>query len=160
MTNAAVLRARWDALVPRERMLVAGAVTLVVLLLAWFVLLSPALVTLRSAATERTALDAQLQRMLGLQAQAQQMQSQPKLSHDEAARQLETSVRQRLAATGRVAVTGDRATVTLTGTPPDVLAQWLAQARANAHVLPAEAHLNRNASSQWEGSLVLTLPPR
>jgi general secretion pathway protein M len=50
--------------------------------------------------------------------------------------------------------------VTLTGTGADALAQWLTQARVNARALPGEAHLSRNAAGMWEGTLVLTLPPR
>jgi general secretion pathway protein M len=68
-------------------------------------------------------------------------------------------VRQRLGTTGRTLVSGDRVTVTLTGAAPEAVAQWLAQARANARALPGEARLNRNASGLWEGTLVLTLPP-
>ena len=52
------------------------------------------------------------------------------------------------------------ATVTLTGTAPDALAQWIAQARLNARAIPAEAHLLRNSSGLWDGNLVLTLPAR
>jgi general secretion pathway protein M len=59
-----------------------------------------------------------------------------------------------------MSVQGDRVTITLTSTAPDALAQWLAQARANARAIPAEAHLVRNAAGMWDGNLVLTLPAR
>ena len=52
------------------------------------------------------------------------------------------------------------ALVTLAGVPPDALAQWLAQARINARAVPGEARLQRNAAGQWDGTLVLNLPPR
>jgi general secretion pathway protein M len=32
--------------------------------------------------------------------------------------------------------------------------------RSNARALPGEARLARNAAGGWDGSLVLTLPPR
>jgi hypothetical protein len=48
--------------------------------------------------------------------------------------------------------------VTLSGTQPDALAQWLTQARVSAHALPSEAHLQRSSSGLWEGTLVLALP--
>jgi general secretion pathway protein M len=51
-------------------------------------------------------------------------------------------------------------TITLNGTAPDALGQWLTQARTNARVLPAEARLTRDAAGLWNGSLVLALPPR
>lgn len=154
------LAARWEALAPRERLMVAAALALVLLAIFWWVLVGPALATLRNSESQHRALDAQLQRMLGLQAQAKSLQSQPRQGYDEALRQLEQSVRQRLGTTARMNVAGERVTITLTGTAPDVLAQWLAQARVNARAIPGEAHLQRNANGLWEGSLVVNLPPR
>ena len=54
----------------------------------------------------------------------------------------------------------DRATITLTGVSGEALARWLGQSRLNAGALPAEARLNRNPAGAWEGTVVLTLPPR
>jgi general secretion pathway protein M len=153
-----MLRARWETLAPREKVMVAAAVAVVALGLVWMIFIGPALSTLRTAETQRRTLDAQLQRMAAMRTQAQAMQSQPKANRDESLRQLEQSVRQRLGTTARMQVAGDRVTVTLTGTPADALAQWLAQSRAAAHALPAEAHLVRNAAGTWEGNLVLALP--
>jgi general secretion pathway protein M len=154
------LKARWVGLRPREQALVAGAGIVVAFALVWLVALSPALKTLHASEEQRRALDTQLQRMRGLQVQAQALQSQPKLGYDEATRLLEASVSQRLGTTARMVIAGDRVTVTLTGTPADALAQWLAQARVNARAIPGEAHLTRNAAGQWNGTLVLSLPPR
>jgi general secretion pathway protein M len=153
-----MLRARWTALAPREKVMVAGGIGVVVLAIVWLLFIGPALATLRSADAQRRTLDAQLQRMGALQQQAQSMRSQPKQSRDESQRQLEMSVRQRLGTSARLTAVGDRVTVTLAGTPADALAQWLAQARSAAHALPVEAHLTRNAAGTWEGSLVLALP--
>lgn len=152
------LRARWLALAPREQALTAGAIAVIAVAIIWWVALGPAIATLRGAEAQHRALDAQLQRMRGLQAQAQSLQSQPKQNPAESQRALEASLRERMGTTARMAVAGNRATVTLTGAAPDALAQWLTQARVNAHALPGEAHLTRNASGQWEGTLVLTLP--
>jgi len=160
MNTQALLKARWEGLAAREKMLTAAAAALIALALVWLVLLGPALGTLRSAETQRRALDEQLRQMQVLQAQAQALQAQPKQNHDDAARLLELSVRQRLGTTGRILIAGDRATVTLTGTAPDALAQWLTQARVNARALPGEARIARNAAGLWEGTLVLALPPR
>jgi general secretion pathway protein M len=160
MSKAQVLKGRWELMAPREKTLVAGAAALVALALLWWIAIAPALGTLRSADQQHRLLDAQLQRVLGLQAQAQGLQAQPRQSHDEALRLLEASVRQRLGTTARIAVSGDRVTITLSGAAPDALAQWLTQARVNARALPSEARLNRNAAGQWDGTLVLALPPR
>ncbi len=158
--NAAALQARWNALAGREKAMLAGATVVVVAALLWLVALGPALAILRSADTQHRALDAQLQQMRGLQQQAQALQAQPKQTRDEGLRRLELSVRQRLGSAARIAVTGERATVTLTGTPPDVLAQWITQARVDSRALPSEARLTRNAAGMWDGTLVLSLPAR
>lgn len=154
------LRSRFAGLAARERLMVAGAAALVALALLWWLLLGPALATTRAADAQHHALDAQLQRMLTLQAQAQSLQAQPRQGFDESLRQLELATRQRLGPAGRMTISGDRVTITLSGVAPDVLSQWLTQARVNARAAPAEAHLTRNATGLWEGSLVLALPPR
>ncbi|MCJ0764936.1 type II secretion system protein GspM [Variovorax terrae] len=155
------VQARWNALAVREKSLLLGAAALVAAALLWWLALAPALRTLGAAEAQHRSLDAQLQHMLSLQAQAQALQSQPKLGYDEALRALETSVKQRLGATAQLSVLGDRATVTLRGTPADALAQWLAQARINARALPTDARLTRTAAgASWDGTLVLSLPAR
>jgi general secretion pathway protein M len=160
MSAAASLRARWQQLAPREKALVAAALALVAAALLWWLTIKPAVATLRGAEQQHRVLDARLQRMLALQAQAQAMQSQPRQAYDEALRQLETTVRQVLGTSARMVVAGERVTLTLTGTQADALAQWLAQSRINARVLPAEARLARNGAGAWDGTIVLTLPPR
>jgi general secretion pathway protein M len=158
--NAAQLRARWGALAPREKIMVAGASAVVLLALLWLIAVQPALNVLRASEAQHRALDAQVQQMMTLQQQARTLQTQPKLGHDEALRMLELSLRQRLGTTARLTVNGDRATVTLTGTPADALARWLTQARVDARALPSEARLSRNTTGLWEGTLVLSLPSR
>ena len=154
------LRARWEPLAAREKMLVAGAAALVGLALVWWIVFAPAISALRGAEAQHRALDAQLQQMLRLKAQAQAMQGQPRQSHEEALRLLEQAIRERLGTSARYTIAGERVTVTLAGTPSEALAQWLTQARVNARALPGEARLQRNAAGGWDGTLVLTLPPR
>jgi general secretion pathway protein M len=160
MSAASLLKARWESLTPRDKGWVAGAGVLLALVLVWVIALAPALATLRTAEAQHRALDAQLQHMRGLQAQAQALQAQPRQSREEALRMLELSVRERLGTTARSVVAGERVTITLAGTAPLALAQWLTQARVNARALPSEARLHRNAAGLWEGTLVLTLPTR
>jgi general secretion pathway protein M len=160
MTDASLVKARWASLSPRDKALAAGAGTLLLVVLVWLLALAPALTTLRTAEAQHRTLDAQLQQMRTLQAQAQALQAQPRQSHEESVRMLELSLRERLGATARSVAAGERVTVTLAGTAPLALAQWLTQVRVNARAVPSEARLNRNASGLWEGTLVLTLPPR
>jgi general secretion pathway protein M len=92
----------------------------------------PALHTLRSAHTQHAKLDAQLQHMQALASEAQQLQAQPRTSPEDAARALQASVTATLGAGAKLALSGDRATLTLQGVQADALANWLAQARNNA----------------------------
>lgn len=158
--KAEALRARWQALAPREQALVAAAAALVALALLWWIALAPAVGTLRSAEEQHRALDQQLQHMRRLQAQAKAMQSQPRLGQEESLRQLEAAIRQQLGLSARYAIAGERVTVTLTNAPAAALAQWLSQVRTNARAIPGEARLTRNAAGGWDGTLVLTLPAR
>lgn len=180
------LKARWAALDARERRLVAGAATLVALALLWWIALAPALRTLAAAPAEHARLDAQLQQMATLQNRAKALQSQPRLNRDDALRALETSVRDGLGASNAQLMTagGDgAATVSLRAAPAPTLAQWLAQARGNAHAVPREVHLTRAPTStpastpaaaaatspggkdaakppvvRWDGTVVMALP--
>ena len=154
------LQARWTALAPRERTLVAAAVGIVLAALLWWIALGPAIATLRSADVQHRALDAQLATMQRLQAQAKAMQALPRQSPDDAMRQLEATIRQQLGVSARYSIAGERVTLTLTNTPAPALAQWLAQVRTNARAIPGEARLTRNAAGGWDGSVVLTLPAR
>jgi general secretion pathway protein M len=111
---------------------------------------------LRAAEQQHAQLDAQLQHMLGLQAQAKRVQAQPRLAPDEARRLLEASVKP-LGATAQLVVAGERATLTFKAMPADTLLQWLTQARLNAHAVPSQAHWVRSAPGLWDGTLVLSL---
>jgi len=158
--NFRVLRQRWAGLAPREQLMVGGAALVVALALVWWIALAPALGTVRSAEARHRELDAQLQHMRRLQALAKAMQSQPRQSHDEAMRQLEAAIRQFLGVSARYSIAGERVTITLTDTPAQGLARWLAEVRTNAHAIPGEAKLTRNANGGWDGTLVVTLPAR
>lgn len=152
------LARKWAQLAPREQHLVAGAAALVLAAVLWWLLLAPALAVVRSAEAQHRALDTQLQRMQGLQAQALALQSQPRQTADEASRLLEATVREKLGTNARTTIAGERVTIALTGASPEALGTWLTQARTNARVLPVEARLTRNAAGLWDGTLVLALP--
>jgi general secretion pathway protein M len=161
-----LLRGRWQALVPRERALVAAAASLLALALLWWVGVAPALKTLGQADTRQRNLDAQWQQMQALAAEAQALQARPKARYDEALRALEASVKQGLGPGAQLTVSGERATVTLKGVPASSLGPWLPQVRANARALPTEARLVRSPATTpasgalWDGTVVLSLPPR
>lgn len=161
MSNA--LQDRWNLLAPRERTLLTAAAAVVLIALLWTLLLAPALRVLRTAPSQETALDAQLQRMQTLQAQAKALQQQAPLGYEDALRALQQATKQTLGAAAQISVSGERATVTLQAVGADALAQWLAQARLNARSVPLEAKINRistPASTTWSGVLVISLPAR
>jgi general secretion pathway protein M len=132
---------------------------MLVVALVWLVAVAPALKTLKAAPQQHQALDAQLQQMLGLQVKVQALRAQPVITSSAARSALETATKT-LAASAQMVVQAERVTVTFKGVAPAVLAQWLATARQNAHMVPNEAHLTRNASGGWDGTLVLQLPAK
>jgi general secretion pathway protein M len=165
----ATLLARWlapvqaalDRLPPRERRAVTLAAWVVGLGLLWWLALGPALQTLRQAPERHARLDAQLSEMRSMAATAESLRApstaQP-LGKEQAMQALEQATAS-LAGTAQLAVLGDRATLTLTNTPPDALAQWLAQVRVNARLVPLQAQLNRSTEpAGWSGTLVLGGP--
>lgn len=157
------LQARWQQLATRERNLLLLAALLVVGALLWQWLLAPALQTFRNATAQGQALDAQLQHMQSLQAQAKALQKQAPLDYADALRALQQATKQSLGATAQLTVTADRATVNLQGSGADAVAQWLAQARLNARSVPLEARLTRQTTatgSTWTGQFVMSLPQR
>ena len=157
------LPARWNQLAPREKSLLGAALAVIALALVWQLMLAPSLRTLRAATAQGLALDAQLQHMQSLQAQAKALQKQAPLAYDDALRALNQATKQTLGSTAQVSAVAERANVTLQAARADALAQWLAQARVNARSTPLEARLTRMATPAgvtWSGTLVMTLPQR
>jgi general secretion pathway protein M len=158
MTVLAGLQRSWVTLAARERVLVLMAGAIVVLALLWALALAPALRTVRTAPAQSERLDQQLQSMQTMAASARELQGRPPVRRADALRVLETSLTQRLDGRAQLTPTGDRVTVTLSGVAPQVLAQWLGQARSAARVVVLQARLGRGANG-WDGSIVLQLPP-
>ncbi|MES2608654.1 MAG: type II secretion system protein GspM [Pseudomonadota bacterium] len=158
MSQLAPLKAQWQAMAPREQNFVLGAAALVGLALVWWVGISPALQTLRTAPKRHAELDTQLQRMRSLQAEAQQLQATPRSSTGDATGALRNGLTQRMGTAAQLNVAGDRATVTLKAAPADALAQWLALARSNARAVPIEARLTRTIAPATPAAAGSTRP--
>lgn len=170
-------QARWAGLAPRERQALSLASGTIALALVWWLLLAPALQTLRAAPAQHAALDLQLQRMQRLEAEALRLQAElPAPTADSAGalparpdlqRALQESVSAQLGAGARLVLQGERAQLTLKNVPAPALASWLGQARQNLKVSVVEMRLTATAGpaqasateSHWDGSLVLALPP-
>jgi len=165
------MQQRWLSLSVREQRGLQVVGVLLLVWLAWQVLIAPALHKLRQAESQRQVLSQQMTNMQALQTQAQALQQRTAMSSDSALKAL-----QGFASPSGMQLNpqGDRVLITLKAVPAHVVAQWLAQARTQAQVLPSEVHLTRtsnntvasNAASNsviptspaWDGSLVLVLP--
>lgn len=157
----APLSAALDRLSPRERQAVLIALWVVGLGLLWWLAVAPALATLREAPARHARLDAQLGQMQRMAAAATALRSESTaqaLSRDQVLRALEAATAS-LGSTAQLSVLGDRATATLRGASPAALAQWLAQVRINARLLPLDTQLTRDpATAGWNGTVVFSGP--
>lgn len=150
---------RWQAFDSREKTLVTVAGVVVACALLWWLGIAPALSVLKTAKTQSLLLNAQLQQMQVLEAQAKEFQALPKSKSVDSAQALVALVRQRLGTAAQLSVIGSQATLTMTGASPDALAQLLSQARTTANATPSQARLKRSATNPqaWDGTLVLSL---
>ncbi|MGQ8880562.1 type II secretion system protein GspM [Delftia sp. NA_296.1] len=173
--SLAPLRARWNAMAPREQNMTLLAGGVVALALLWWVALAPALHSLRTAPERHAQADRQLRQMQLLQAEAEQLRGNARPVVGDAKALLQSSLSAELGASAQLNWMGDRAQITLKAAPAAALARWLAQVRSNTHAVPAEMKLARSASAstaaasgaagagaadavRWDGSLVLDLP--
>ncbi len=163
-----VMSARWAALASRERVLVGSAMALIAVALLWWIGIAPALSKIKTAREAAPQLDAQWQLMRAQSQEAASLKSQRQLGYDESLRSLEASIKT-LGAGATLSVNDARASIMLKGVSGDALAQWLAQARANARLVPSELRLQKSAASvatattsqtTWDGSIALSLPAR
>ncbi len=148
-------QAQWQALGERERLAVVAVGGLLSLLLAWSLLLAPALRTLKTAPAELEKLELQLQQMQAQSQEAKALRAAPPVPPDQAQAALKASV-EHLGAAARLSLTGDRAVVSLTSVAPELLQGWLGEVRAAARARPIEAQLTRGPKG-YSGTLVLSL---
>jgi len=149
------LRAWWASLAARERRMVALAGTVLLIGALWALAVQPAWRTLQRAPAEIDKLDAQLQAMQRLAAEAQQLRAAPPVTTEQAGAALQAATA-RLGEQGKLALQGSgRAMLTLTNTSSGALRDWLAEARAGARAKPLEANLSRGAQG-YSGTVVLS----
>jgi general secretion pathway protein M len=149
-------RARWQALGSRERRGISIAVWVLGLFLLWALAIAPAWRTVRAAPAQLDQLDAQLQQMQRQANEARELRAIPALATPQAAAALRAATDE-LGAAGRLQLSGERATLTLTGANGTQLREWLAQARSAARTRPLEANLTRGPAG-YSGSIVVALP--
>jgi general secretion pathway protein M len=147
--------ARWQTMGERERLAVGSVGVLLGLLIAWGVLLAPALRTLKTAPAEIDRLDLQLQQMQAQATEARVLRTAPAIPQAQAQAALTASI-EHLGPVARMNLAGDRAVVTLNGIAPEQLQTWLGEVRAAARARPVEAQLTRSPKG-YTGTLVLSL---
>jgi general secretion pathway protein M len=149
-------RARWRALGTRERRGLAIAAWVLGLFLLWALAIAPAWRAARAAPAQLDQLDAQLQQMQRQANEVRELRAIPALGAGPAAAALR-SASDALGPAGRLQLSGDRATLTLTGATGAQLRDWLAEARSAARARPLQANLTRGPQG-YSGSIVVALP--
>jgi len=147
--------ARWRSLAPRERAGVGAATIALALLLTWAVLIAPAWRTLREAPADSERLDAQLRQMQRLALEVKELKGTNPVSAAQSVVALKAAT-DRVGDKARLAVLGDRATLTLSGVSAEALRQWLAEARSGARARVVEAQIARGPQG-YTGTVIVTL---
>ena len=135
----------WRSRSSRERLGLTLAASLIALALLWQIGLAPALRTWQEAPTRQATLDAQRERLLQLQQQAQALQALPRVGQEEALRWLQGPAIEALGPGAQVRVQGDQVQVQLQAASPEGLTRWLRQAREQARALPQQVQLHQAA---------------
>lgn len=151
------MRGRWAAFAPRERRLLLVAAAVLGLFLLWTLAVAPAWRTLRSAPAQLDALDAQLQQMQALAAEAGRLRGAPPVPLDQAQAALSAATERLASPASKLSLQGERALLSLKGVSALQLSAWLAEARAGARARVVEATLTQTGPGTYDGSLTLAL---
>jgi general secretion pathway protein M len=149
------LQARYARLDSRERQMVLAIASLLAFLVVWLLLVRPAWKTLDEAPALRAQADAQLLQMQAISNEARQLRALPPVPQS-VAEQVLKSATDELGGKAKLAVQGDRATLSVTGINGEELRKWLLQARGGARARPVEATLKRNGDG-YDGTLVVSI---
>ena len=145
----------WRGRTPRERQAVIVVALVVVLFAIWGVFVQPALRTTREAPLQLDRLDAQYQQMQRVASEATALRGASRVSPTQATAALKAAT-DRLGANAKLALQGDRATLTLNGINAEALRAWLNEARSGARARPTDAQLTRGTSG-YSGTIGLTI---
>ncbi len=148
------VKTRWHTLAAREKTAFQAVAAVLVVFLIFSVGLRPAWRVIQTAPQQLDRLDADLQTMSRLAAESQSLRQLPPVSAVQAADVL-TAATNRLGANARLALVGNRATLTLTGIPGDALSAWLREARSAARARPEDAQLMRNPQG-YAGTITMS----
>lgn len=145
----------WQARAPHERQLIVAAAVAVAILIVWLIAVRPALNTLRETPAELDRLDLQWQQMQLAALESTTLRSASPVPPQQAAEALRAAT-ERLGGKGKIALQGDRATLTFSGVPFDALRSWIGEARSAARARPTEAQLLKGANG-YSGAITIVL---
>lgn len=145
----------WRGLTAREKQAALVALVALVALFVWMVLLQPAMRTLRAAPVELERIDRQLQQTQLAAAEAATLRGAAPVSPAQASSALRAAT-ERLGASAKLVVQGDRATLAFTGVRFEDLRAWMAETRSAARARPVEAQLLK-AARGYSGSITVVL---
>lgn len=154
-------RSRFKALPDKDRQRLKYLALGLFLSLLWFWNMAPALKTYREAPLQLAQLELQSQNLKSLQTQALALQKAPRMNAQNASAVLQQTATEILGSSAKLNLEAGRATVNLTPTSADALAQFLATARIKAYALPVEAKLQKTKTADqelWRGTLILSFP--
>lgn len=143
----------------REQRLLFGLLGLLVVLLVWSLAVAPAWHAWRTSAQAHAELEADFERMQAMAHEANTLKAHPSMTPEQA----KTWVLESTHKLGKASVNtqGDSFQISFSDVAPEVLASWLAQARAHAQLTPIQANWKRSSGASadhvmWEGTLLMT----
>ncbi len=151
----AQLAQKYAALAPRERVMVAVMGSAVAFLVVWLLLVRPAWNTLAQGPALRAQADLQLLDMQKLAAEAKALRAMPPVPQAQAEQVLKSAT-EALGGKAKLALAGDKATLSVTGASGEDIRQWLLQARGGARARPIEASLVRSGDG-YNGTLIVSV---
>ena len=154
-SKLAPLRAWWASRAPRERRYTGIGAAVLGLYLLFAIAIQPAWRTLAAAPARLDALDAELQQMKRLAAEAGELRAAPPVNAEQSAAALRAAS-ERLGEHAKLSLQGDRAVLTINGATSSQLRGWLAEVRSGARARPLEANLTRGASG-YNGTIVVVV---
>jgi general secretion pathway protein M len=143
----------WQSRAPREKQLIVAMAIAVVVLIVWWLLIQPALRTLRETPIELDRLDQQMQQMQLAAGEMQTLRAASPVSTEQATAALRAAT-DRLGGGAKLVVQGSRATLNFTSIPAESLRGWLGEARSAARARPLEAQMIK-AASGYSGSIIV-----
>ena len=154
-TALQTLRERWSALSARERRALWLAAVTLGLALVWTVAVQPAWRTIRTAPAQQAALDAAWQKMQREADDTRRLRALPPVAPALAAHTLRAAT-DRLGDTATLSLQGERAILTVNGTPGEAIVQWLSEVRQGARARAVEAQLDADGEG-YRGRIVVAI---